>query len=91
MQMTRLVYDAPLPRRRNRVALGRVDWLYAGDVGVTMKSNEAIERRRERHREQRRLERANSLTRVERDSVRCGGCGGKVLLPCRLCALRGVK
>ncbi len=56
-----------------------------------MESERAKERKREHHREQRRLGRMTSPAYVERNAVRCKTCGGKCVMPCRLCELTGAK
>lgn len=49
-------------------------------------SPEAKERKRERQRKARR-ELKSALMR-DREPTRCPSCGGKVRMPCRLCAVR---
>jgi hypothetical protein len=55
-----------------------------------MKTQSDKERRREKHRSERRMMFA-TLSVDPKAMVRCLGCGGKVKMPCRLCAVRGVK
>lgn len=51
-----------------------------------MRSPEAQERKRERNRHMRRE--WKSVLMVGANAVRCPSCGGKVAMPCRLCAVR---
>lgn len=55
-----------------------------------MKTQSDKDRRREKHRNERKLY-TSTLNLNPKFMVRCSGCGGIVKAPCLLCQVRGVK